>query len=37
MQIGLLERTSRGRKVTSKTYKHLGRTPEKPDAQPSLL
>jgi Holliday junction DNA helicase RuvB len=27
MQIGLLERTPRGRKVTLKTYKHLGRTP----------
>jgi Holliday junction DNA helicase RuvB len=27
MQIGLLERTPRGRKVTHKTYKHLGRTP----------
>lgn len=28
MQIGLLERTPRGRKVTHKTYKHLGKTPE---------
>ncbi len=27
MQIGLLERTPRGRKVTHKTYKHLGRQP----------
>lgn len=27
MQIGLLERTPRGRKVTHKTYAHLGRTP----------
>jgi Holliday junction DNA helicase RuvB len=36
MQIGLLERTPRGRKVTSKTYKHLGRV--QPDApQPSLI
>ncbi|MDB5175595.1 MAG: Holliday junction ATP-dependent helicase RuvB [Candidatus Saccharibacteria bacterium] len=26
MQIGLLERTPRGRKVTSKAYKHLGKT-----------
>lgn len=26
MQIGLLERTPRGRKVTPKTYRHLGRT-----------
>jgi Holliday junction DNA helicase RuvB len=38
MQIGLLERTPRGRKVTHKAYKHLKRTPEvdAPD-QPSLL
>lgn len=28
LQIGLLERTPRGRKVTPKAYKHLGRTPE---------
>jgi holliday junction DNA helicase RuvB len=27
MQVGLLERTPRGRKVTHKTYKHLGRKP----------
>ncbi len=27
MQIGLLERTPRGRKVTHKTYQHLGRKP----------
>lgn len=27
MQIGLLERTPRGRKVTSKAYKHLGKAP----------
>ena len=26
LQIGLLERTPRGRKVTPKTYEHLGRT-----------
>ncbi len=26
LQIGLLERTPRGRKVTAKTYQHLGRT-----------
>lgn len=36
MQIGLLERTPRGRKVTSKTYKHLGRKP-KSDSQPTLI
>jgi Holliday junction DNA helicase RuvB len=29
MQIGLLERTPRGRKVTHKTYKHLNVSPEK--------
>jgi holliday junction DNA helicase RuvB len=27
MQIGLLERTSRGRRATSKAYEHLGHTP----------
>lgn len=33
MQIGLLERTPRGRKVTHKTYQHLGRKhPEAEDA-----
>jgi holliday junction DNA helicase RuvB len=37
MQIGLLERTPRGRKVTSKAYRHLGKaTPTVPD-QESLL
>lgn len=36
MQIGLLERTPRGRKVTHKTYKHLGRQPSN-DAQQSAL
>jgi Holliday junction DNA helicase RuvB len=36
MQIGLLERTPRGRKVTYKAYKHLNRTPA-PTDQPSLL
>jgi Holliday junction DNA helicase RuvB len=36
MQIGLLERTPRGRKVTAKTYRHLGKkAPD--DEQPSLL
>jgi Holliday junction DNA helicase RuvB len=29
MQIGLLERTPRGRKVTAKTYRHLQKTPPK--------
>src|SRR5688572_7758859 len=31
MQIGLLERTPRGRKVTAKTYIHLGRKPRTED------
>ena len=35
MQIGLLERTPRGRKVTSRAWEHLGKKPSK--AQPSLL
>lgn len=39
MQIGLLERTPRGRKVTHKAYKHLGKEDEAPDSsdQPKLL
>jgi Holliday junction DNA helicase RuvB len=37
MQIGMLERTPRGRKVTSKTYKHLGRTPPTATGQSALL
>ncbi|HUC87642.1 MAG TPA: Holliday junction branch migration DNA helicase RuvB [Candidatus Binatia bacterium] len=36
MQIGLLERTPRGRKVTAKTYKHLGLKPTHA-AQSSLI
>jgi Holliday junction DNA helicase RuvB len=36
LQIGLLERTPRGRKVTHKTYKHLGKTPS-PTSQVNLL
>ncbi len=36
LQIGLLERTPRGRKVTHKTYKHLGKTPSK-TSQVNLL
>ncbi len=31
MQIGLLERTPRGRKATPKAYKHLGKTNDEPD------
>ncbi|MEO5627371.1 MAG: Holliday junction branch migration DNA helicase RuvB [Candidatus Saccharimonadales bacterium] len=37
MQIGLLERTPRGRKVTSKAYKHLGKKAANHDSQESLL
>jgi holliday junction DNA helicase RuvB len=37
MQIGLLERTPRGRKVTHKTYKHLGQKPRAETSQSSLL
>lgn len=37
MQIGLLERTPRGRKVTKKTYRHLGKNPKDDGKQPSLL
>lgn len=37
MQIGLLERTPRGRKVTIKAYKHLGKSPQQPSNQESLL
>lgn len=36
MQIGMLERTPRGRKVTSKAYKHLGKSDKRKD-QSSLL
>ena len=37
LQIGLLERTPRGRKITHKTYKHLKRTPPGNIDQSSLL
>ena len=37
MQIGLLERTPRGRKVTPKTYKHLGRNPSANDQQTNII
>lgn len=37
LQIGLLERTPRGRKVTLKTYRHLGRKPFENGTQPSFL
>lgn len=37
MQIGLLERTPRGRKVTHKAYKHLNVKPNNSNKQESLL
>ncbi len=37
MQIGLLERTPRGRRVTHKTYRHLGKTPPQDADQVSLV
>lgn len=37
MQIGLLERTPRGRKVTRKTYQHLGKKPRDDSEQSALL
>jgi Holliday junction DNA helicase RuvB len=37
MQIGLLERTPRGRKVTIKTYTHLGRTPHAATDQTTII
>jgi Holliday junction DNA helicase RuvB len=37
LQIGMLERTPRGRKVTHKAYKHLGKIPKKSEDQQSLV
>ncbi len=37
MQIGLLERTPRGRKATNKAYKHLGREPRANTDQTKLV
>lgn len=37
MQIGLLERTPRGRKVTRKAYSHLGKNPGESKSQTSLM
>lgn len=37
MQIGLIERTPRGRKVTPKAYKHLGKQSKKTTDQSALL
>ncbi len=37
MQIGLLERTPRGRKVTARAYKHLGKEKKDTQQQPRLI
>lgn len=37
MQVGLLERTSRGREATAKAYEHLGKTKKKEAKQGKLL
>ncbi len=37
MQLGLLERTPRGRKATAKAYKHLGKTKPDNDKQSKLI
>ena len=37
LQIGLLERTPRGRKVTPKAYRHLGKTKAKDSTQATML
>lgn len=37
MQIGMLERTPRGRKATPRAWKHLGKKGSKSKGQPSLL
>lgn len=37
MQIGMLERTPRGRKATHKAYKHLGKSPSSGNGQTELI
>lgn len=37
LQIGLVERTPRGRKVTHRAYKHLGKTPGQKDVDQATL
>jgi Holliday junction DNA helicase RuvB len=37
MQVGMLERTPRGRKATSKAYHHLGRSADKKDGNQATL
>lgn len=37
MQLGLLERTPRGRKATAKAYKHMGKSKTDNDAQAKLI
>ncbi|MEI6228811.1 MAG: Holliday junction branch migration DNA helicase RuvB [Candidatus Saccharibacteria bacterium] len=37
LQIGFIERTPRGRRVTAKAYKHIGKTQEKDENQQKLV
>lgn len=37
LQIGFIERTPRGRRVTAKAYKHVGKAPEKSESQQKLV
>ena len=37
LQIGFIERTPRGRRVTAKAYKHLGKTYQKAESQQTLV
>lgn len=37
LQIGMIERTPRGRKATAKAHKHLGKQPKKSEKQQNLL
>ena len=37
LQIGFIERTPRGRRVTPKAYKHVGKTPEDIESQQKLV
>lgn len=37
LQIGFIERTPRGRRVTDKAYKHIGKIPEKGGSQQKLV
>jgi holliday junction DNA helicase RuvB len=37
LQIGFIERTPRGRRVTAKAYKHVGKMPKKGESQQKLI